>query len=840
MRATLGFIVGSLVLAVLFAATAEGQEKVDKYGGLMDIKGTAGEFFSVQKIGNRWWVVTPDGHGTFIKTVSKVDTNTRNVDCGGSGGFRSYDALYLQHKDGRLSTNLKDAATSTIPGDVVDAKRRVTVKAAGDALYLGCARFKPNFTYVWLGRVGVGGKMQWYYSTGKGWKLINKTGKPFTCVAKNADGSYSFDVGNYMAPDANGFGVWNNKGANKIIWFDVAKVGFPADFAPMALPGDATPRYYIKGVVTEAFTTEPVLNQTYERALFDETIQRKYGPGDWNRTWAKAITQRLKGWGYNAAGMYSGRYVQLGAPKLDDRLPVEPTWQLGGWAIKKGSGYHVKNVYSGAVFPPGGRLGWHGVQPDVFDPMFEKAYMELAAKQLPKLDPWSWALIPEEADYLYGLNSLSHNHMGYVVLSQNPHRAEDTKAKISYSDARFYAKYALRDLLRYRYKDAGEKLAAFTIDSRVPAYAYAANPEGAELAALENLNKAWGTRYTTWGTSDGDLAKGTNAYGKGTGFMDEDGKSVLAKGVRNAAFNSKFTKAELPAIRRDMDNFLALFAARYGKVLAKACNQQPHPPLLLPLYNGPGIVYKAVAPYVDGFWVSLNKPRENALRIYNAGHKPLLIADYTTASPDSPSYFKGRIETIKYDPATNRTIIYGPDIRYIFRTAWFIQFPGAAKLQKARVSRGMVTHPRVSAVRWNTLEIPRDYTKYIKPGMTVEFYGRYRPPGSLPPARTQQERAERMIGRYDSLLNLTGDDGKYFVVGFEHWCLYDDGVNNWSETDNFGIATIQDNAYDGKEARRAVGVDARGYPVGGEEADYGNLMDPLGKYLRGITGKIRK
>ena len=97
-----------------------------------------------------------------------------------------------------------------------------------------------------------------------------------------------------------------------------------------------------------------------------------------------------------------------------------------------------------------------------------------------------------------------------------------------------------------------------------------------------------------------------------------------------------------------------------------------------------------------------------------------------------------------------------------------------------------------------------------------------------------------MIEAYDSLLNLQGDDGNCFVLGLEHWCLYDDGVNNWSETDNYGIATLQDNAYDGVEARRAAGKDARGFLVGGEEADYGNLLGPLGEYLRAVPRKIEK
>ena len=97
-----------------------------------------------------------------------------------------------------------------------------------------------------------------------------------------------------------------------------------------------------------------------------------------------------------------------------------------------------------------------------------------------------------------------------------------------------------------------------------------------------------------------------------------------------------------------------------------------------------------------------------------------------------------------------------------------------------------------------------------------------------------------MIEAYDSLLNLQGDDGNRFVMGLEHWCLYDSGVNNWAETDNFGIATLQDNAYDGVEARRAAGKDARGYMCGGEEADYGNLLGPLGEYLRAIPRKIKR
>ncbi len=38
--------------------------------------------------------------------------------------------------------------------------------------------------------------------------------------------------------------------------------------------------------------------------------------------------------------------------------------------------------------------------------------------------------------------------------------------------------------------------------------------------------------------------------------------------------------------------------------------------------------------------------------------------------------------------------------------------------------------------------------------------------------------------------------------------------------------------------RRAPEKDARGYSVGGEEADYEDLVGGLGRFLRGLDGQI--
>ncbi len=503
----LSLLPGALPALLFWLGPVFAQEPLDKYDGLQQSAGHPGPSYHLEKIGPRWWLVSPEGHGVFIRAVSKVDT----ADYGGSGGFLSYDGVYLQEAGGALSGNLCRAAESTLPRDVVHAGTGVALRAQGDALYLGSSRFKPNYTYFWLDRLGQGGQLDWCYSTSSGWRVIRGAGKPLKAAALAADGSWNLDVGNSMAPDENGFGQWGNRQANKVTWWDM-KEGFPPDFAPTTLPGDSVPRYYLKAVVRQDFATAPVLCQCYERAELDEAIARKYSPGNYFGKWAEAMTRRLQAWGFNAAGLYSYRYAAM-AGSLASRLPTEPTWALGGWATRKDYPYRVKNVYAGAVFPPGSRnLLYQGLQPDVFEPGFERAYRELVVQQGTAQNPWSWALVPEEADYLFGLDSLTHDHMGYVTLSQNPYqpRAQREGQEITYTDPRLYAKYALRDFLRDRYRPADDPLPHVAADSPTPFYTYSRQPAGSELTSLENLNHAWGTHYTTWNTSAGDLLAGDN------------------------------------------------------------------------------------------------------------------------------------------------------------------------------------------------------------------------------------------------------------------------------------------------------------------------------------------
>ena len=79
---------------------------------------------------------------------------------------------------------------------------------------------------------------------------------------------------------------------------------------------------------------------------------------------------------------------------------------------------------------------------------------------------------------------------------------------------------------------------------------------------------------------------------------------------------------------------------------------------------------------------------------------------------------------------------------------------------------------------------------------------------------------------YQQMLNLLVNSkstvyNNYPVVGFYWWDMYD------MQQDNFGLCTPSDNAYNGKDAVVASGVDQWGYSTGGEAADYGDFLDSV-------------
>jgi FG-GAP-like repeat/FG-GAP repeat len=88
------------------------------------------------------------------------------------------------------------------------------------------------------------------------------------------------------------------------------------------------------------------------------------------------------------------------------------------------------------------------------------------------------------------------------------------------------------------------------------------------------------------------------------------------------------------------------------------------------------------------------------------------------------------------------------------------------------------------------------------------------PFGQSPALTTQDIRGRRYADRLAFLLTQPT------VVGLKWWALAD----SWAERANWGLVSLRDNAYDGREARVAHGADPWGYATGSEEHDYGDML----------------
>jgi hypothetical protein len=708
-----------------------------------------------------------------------------------------------------------------------------TLKAVGDTIVFGAKNFRPNYTYFWLSTLGSGGSIQWSYLSSAGqWKPINGTGEPASAIVSDAAHSYNMDVGGYYAPDSNGFMAGGNSNADRITWWATGQhvTPWPTDFVPQVLNTlDSTPRYYIQGVVTSAFSTPPVLNQIYERHTYDEMIQAKYGGSGETPyiRWINNAVSKLAGWGINAGGQYSYRLNSTqgqsgdGGVTVTNPLPMLAVYQFSDYPMRSTppiSGLSpIKNVYAQIGSNPVCPGTYVGRTADVFDPNFASQFAAGVTQSMPTGLSASqyYMIVPEEADDLFGIDSNGHAHMGFVILAANPYMTSDTVYGISYTDPVLHAKYALQTYLQGKY--------------------------GTGNAGLAALNAAWGTSYTTWDTSSGSIAAGTNAWSTGSGFMDESGTGVY-KGPASCGSGTQIQYSTIASnlnanVYSDLNGFVALWTQTYGQAMSNALNLVAHPPVFEPLYSGLDSAYQTLAQYVDGFWISPANSSD-AQRIMNDAQKPVIVANYSTADPDSQDDISGMISQVSYNSTTGNTTLTVPGLKYWLPSSVLLQFPD---LTGATGSCEYSPNPRVVSQQWNnlagsTMTVGGDYS-CLPTGVHVGIYSY----GGVT-YDTQQARAAAMISGWNSMLNLTDPAGHRDVVGLEHWAYFDESVENTGSNQDFGVFTPNDNPYDGTSAVQAAGTDVNGYPTGGEEGNYGNVFTGsggVGTWLAGIYSLLQ-
>ena len=108
------------------------------------------------------------------------------------------------------------------------------------------------------------------------------------------------------------------------------------------------------------------------------------------------------------------------------------------------------------------------------------------------------------------------------------------------------------------------------------------------------------------------------------------------------------------------------------------------------------------------------------------------------------------------------------------------------------------------------------------------------------PARWFSSQADRgahyqkvLAGHFDARV---GSSGVRPIVGIQWWEFHD----NFGEKLNWGLISLRDNAYDGREARVAPGRDAWGFRVGGEERDYGDFISFVRQANYNIAERLRR
>jgi hypothetical protein len=442
-------------------------------------------------------------------------------------------------------------------------------------------------------------------------------------------------------------------------------------------------------------------------------------------TWGNKQLDRLGSWGFNAAGYASDRSVYNGKPVMN-----EQSFQTSGFALRDSYPYHDKSLYHNYAGEICGNRYWvahGGGQIDVFGPTVAADYMAIVNSYAHGCGGFCWDaqtafILPEEGDAPYGLDTHNgHQDLAVIVLNANPVQTVSGAGGYYYTDKMVYAKPAMRDFLANKYGCAG------SADPASGSYC----GSGPAASALAALNAAWygSSVYTTWNTSDaGGIAgihSGTYAsYGTGTGFLDENGTHSLNSATKSSCSTiPDATWGFSATVKTDTQSFVAYFAQVYAQKITAAFAQSsvnPHPPLLMVLYDGPSNVYTAMAPYFQGFWISpSNEP--------NPADRFAMTQRIIAALAPAPG-----------DP-----------------------------------SRALVWADYANAQ-------PDCYT-----GCTA---------GGNEQFSSQHAKGAGMVADWQAILALQDVNGKYPVVGIEHWGWYDQVNERW---DGGLVSAFADNPYDG-------------------------------------------
>ncbi|MGH9541818.1 MAG: putative Ig domain-containing protein, partial [Terriglobales bacterium] len=412
---------------------------------------------------------------------------------------------------------------------------------------------------------------------------------------QTASGSYSISIEG-TALDAYGGALARPCPAGPAAFFYTAKIG---NRWYLCTPAGNT--YWMRGM----YTVDVDDGLDYAGVRYKTQAIAKYGDAD--LTWGPQQNRRLKAWGFNTLAEYSNLWTQ---PTATDYGSIWPNGQqpvpmpfigliaASHYTQTNEGGYAngpVKDLMNG--LNPNVYSAYSNVAPDFWDPNYVLWIANYLQKE-PVAQEWLHGpnnsylvgLQVDETDTTFGFGAggdfptldngqvvggKEQPHLGWIVLVTAPTQTSNPKTGVTYTDTTVYAKQALANFLQQRY------------------------------GMIQALNSAWGSNYTTFGSSGG--------WGSGTGLLDEDGTHPwIPKDYIHLSDAN-------PSIKKDLDDFLLADAQKYFSEIKAVLSQY-----------APGRLY--LGPTVLGSWGA--PPRAQVLQGAGPNIDVVVMGTVPAGAPD--------------------------------------------------------------------------------------------------------------------------------------------------------------------------------------------------------------
>ena len=569
-------------------------------------------------------------------------------------------------------------------------------------------------------------------------------------------------------------------------------------------------------------------------------VAKKYGN---IANWSEATLQRMKDWGFNAIGDYA--YNAVWPLSNDQGLPADSkgghshSVKLPFFASTRPAFYSMKNpvmhLWSGKdarllddpvknilngrspyynAYVPSGGIG------DYYDEKMRTWLLEHISKEWTsgyiKNSPnneYMLAVLGDDGDEMFGMacgpdfptTPPGHNNsdLALLIISESPVQTANANFGHVYKDTQVHSKVGLRDLLTAKY------------------------------GTIAALNSAWGSNYTTFGSS------GTPVHGEfiGTG----NGSSLSFSHKLNQLIPSKFSLQVLAdgvPVAGDTGSG-TIFGddvsgtIDYGTGLLELKFSTNHAPA-----QGRALTVD----YVKNGWAIGSGLMDEDMR---PAHQAWLGNTWNGINPISGRNLKKMQGTARDDLD-----------RYVRQTAgWYFkmlrdgihtQFPGAMIAVEIGTWGGLPPAPVLQAAGEFVDLFEDDETRAQFDPARLDFiaknYGdkpylagiylasnadsEFRDKGNQPEGenfRTQEDRGKAYYAAVSGFLGAKNSAGTNPRAGFILWSWMD----MWGEKTNWGLVSHFDNAYDGHEAVAGTvpcSPPLQKYSCGGESANYGDYL----------------